>query len=203
MRIAIKIFGSVVAVVVCVVFARYLVNSYQFSQQRAYSDAFSKPYRQKIAALPKDADSCRIAQGSWFEFGNSGRFYCRMKTRDSGRACKSSVDCEACVSRRAKAQIHMLQVHVQISCRYLGAISKSKARRLARCAVTEPNNRFERSRVACYSALRASPFARLRADLKVVLCRCGIVGEPRRESMIGINQLRLVSTQPRVAQPHR
>jgi hypothetical protein len=30
-----------------------------------------------------------------------------------------------------------------------------------------------------------------------------IFGEPRRESMIGINQFLLASTQPRVAQPHR
>jgi hypothetical protein len=43
---------------------------------------------------------------------------------------------------------------------------------------TSSNNRFERSR--------------------------GIISvEPRRESMIGIKQLRLVWTQPRVAQPHR
>jgi len=30
-----------------------------------------------------------------------------------------------------------------------------------------------------------------------------IFGEPGRESMIGINQFRFVSAQPRVAQPHR
>jgi hypothetical protein len=30
-----------------------------------------------------------------------------------------------------------------------------------------------------------------------------IFGEPMRESMIGINQLRLMSAHPRVAQPHR
>jgi len=40
------------------------------------------------------------------------------------------------------------------------------------------NNRFERSRGSVF-------------------------GEPRRESMIGINQLRSVSAQARVAQPHR
>ena len=32
---------------------------------------------------------------------------------------------------------------------------------------------------------------------------CWVFGEPRRESMIGINQIRLWSTQPRVAQPLR
>jgi hypothetical protein len=30
-----------------------------------------------------------------------------------------------------------------------------------------------------------------------------VFGESRRESMIGINQLRFASAQPRVAQPHR
>jgi hypothetical protein len=33
--------------------------------------------------------------------------------------------------------------------------------------------------------------------------RGGVFGEPRRESMIGINQLRWSSAPPRIAQPHR
>jgi hypothetical protein len=45
-------------------------------------------------------------------------------------------------------------------------------------AICEANNRFERS-------------------------RGGVFGEPGRGSMIYINQLRLTSAQPRVAQPHR
>jgi hypothetical protein len=44
--------------------------------------------------------------------------------------------------------------------------------------VVTPNNRFERARGRIFV-------------------------EPRRESMIGINQFRLSTAQPRVAQPHR
>jgi hypothetical protein len=94
MRVAFKIGGCVVAVLASVVCAHYLINSYHFSQLRAHADALNKPYHQKVAALPQNVDSCRAAQGSWFEFGNSGRFYCRMQTRDGGRACTSSLDCE-------------------------------------------------------------------------------------------------------------
>jgi hypothetical protein len=54
-----------------------------------------------------------------------------------------------------------------------------KANELRRYAVRgTSNNRFERSRGRSF-------------------------GGPRRESMIGIKQLRLTATQPRVAQPHR
>jgi hypothetical protein len=62
---------------------------------------------QTIAALPKDAESCRIALGTWFEFGNSGRFYCRVRARDGGRTCTSSVDCEGiCVVPSDNLQSH-------------------------------------------------------------------------------------------------
>jgi hypothetical protein len=62
------------------------------------------------------------------------------------------------------------------------------------------NQRFERSRGGMLLSDEPRPYG---ADLKVVLRRCGVVGEPRRESMIGIKQLRFMVAQPRVAQPHR
>ena len=62
------------------------------------------------------------------------------------------------------------------------------------------NNPFERSRGR---VLLLAHGARPAGRPKVVLHRGRVVGAPRRESMIGINQLRLAIARPRVAQPHR
>lgn len=49
--------------------------------------------RQKRAALPKDEVTCRARGGTWTAFGGMYSF-CRLMTRDHGKACKSSSDCE-------------------------------------------------------------------------------------------------------------
>ena len=50
-------------------------------------------WREKRAALPRDASTCRARGGTWTAFGNMYNF-CRLMTRDGGKACKSSSDCE-------------------------------------------------------------------------------------------------------------
>jgi len=50
-------------------------------------------WRAKRAALPRDASACRAHGGTWTSFGNMYNF-CRLLTTDSGKACKSSADCQ-------------------------------------------------------------------------------------------------------------
>jgi hypothetical protein len=50
-------------------------------------------WRAKRAALPSDARTCRTRGGTWTSFGNMYNF-CRLMTTDSGKACKSSADCQ-------------------------------------------------------------------------------------------------------------
>src|SRR3954465_7162305 len=49
--------------------------------------------RAKRAALPRDANACRAHGGTWTAFGNAYNF-CRVLTTDSGKACRSSSDCQ-------------------------------------------------------------------------------------------------------------
>jgi hypothetical protein len=56
-------------------------------------------WRAKRAALPSDASACRALGGTWTSFGNMYEF-CRVMTSDSGKACKSSADCQGvCLAR--------------------------------------------------------------------------------------------------------
>jgi hypothetical protein len=50
-------------------------------------------WRAKRAALPSDARTCRTHGGTWTSFGNMYNF-CRLMTTDSGKACRSSADCQ-------------------------------------------------------------------------------------------------------------
>jgi hypothetical protein len=50
-------------------------------------------WREKRTALPRDARACRARGGTWTAFGNLYNF-CRLMTRDGGKACTSSSDCE-------------------------------------------------------------------------------------------------------------
>src|SRR5207253_2330495 len=50
-------------------------------------------WRAKRAALPHDASACRARGGTWTPFGNMHNF-CRLMTADSGKACRSSADCQ-------------------------------------------------------------------------------------------------------------
>jgi hypothetical protein len=69
---------------------------------------------------------------------------------------------------------------------------------LALRAAVAKRSGVQRGQITAFVGLWPRPSRMLRADLKVVLCRSGIVGEPRRESMIGIKQLRWTSAQSRV-----
>ena len=51
-------------------------------------------YGTKIAALPRSSEACHVAGGQWRLFRESGQFACAIRTRDAGRSCRSSSDCQ-------------------------------------------------------------------------------------------------------------
>jgi len=51
-------------------------------------------YSHKVAALPRTAELCQARGGKWFEFGNSGNFYCNLPTSDAWRGCDTSEECQ-------------------------------------------------------------------------------------------------------------
>jgi hypothetical protein len=47
-----------------------------------------------IHELPKSEKGCDARGGAWTQFGGSGQYFCRVKTRDAGVKCSNSSQCE-------------------------------------------------------------------------------------------------------------
>src|SRR5712671_2734492 len=105
MRLALTICGGAIVLIAGAAGALYLVRSHREAEMFASYLLVERPYERKIGALPQTADSCATASGRWTEFGGGVYSFCFMKTRDAGRSCASSADCEAlCIAADPSAR---------------------------------------------------------------------------------------------------
>jgi len=89
-HLALKVGISLIAILSAFVAIRFWLKV----AERSHDFNRASVWNKKIAALPQNAEACRTANGRWTDEGNSDRFFCLVRTHDTGRRCLSLEDCE-------------------------------------------------------------------------------------------------------------
>lgn len=63
------------------------------------------PVKTETPATPKTASDCAVAGGIWQRVGKAQMFACVLNTKDAGKSCTDSSQCEsACIVKGTKVQ---------------------------------------------------------------------------------------------------